>query len=261
MQWEFLTAPAFASAVRETATCILPLGVLERHSDHLPLGTDFLHAHFVASRAAEIEPAVVFPPFYFGQIYEARAFPGAFTIAPKLLLELLLSVLDEIGRNGFKKIILYNGHGGNHYLLGFLAQTALWQEKPYQIYLAYDLVDRSQVDAVLDSKFGGHADEEETSQILYEFPGVVDMSKVPANPGEPQDRLGGLKAFNGLAWYANYPEHYAGDARPATAEKGQKLVEIQVQGLARFIADVKSDEVLPALSHEYFERERRIREV
>ena len=259
MQWEFLTAPAFASAVRETATCILPLGVLERHSDHLPLGTDFLHAHFVACRAAEIEEAVVFPPFYFGQIYEARAFPGAFTLAPKLLLELLMSVLDEIGRNGFKKIILYNGHGGNHHFLRFLAQSALWQEKSFQLYLAQELVERSQVDAILTSDFGGHADEEETSQILYEFPGHVDMSQVPAVPGVPRDRLGGLNAYNGFWWYADYPEHYAGDARPATAEKGQKLVDLQVQGLTRFITAVKADQVLPGLAREFFERERGLR--
>jgi len=260
MQWEFLTAPAFAAAVRDTGVCILPTGVLERHSDHLPLGTDFLHAHFVACRAAEIEPAVVFPPFYFGQIYEARAFPGAFTLSPALLLELFQGVLDEIGRNGFRKILIYNGHGGNHHFLRFLAQSALWQEKPYQFYLAQDLVERSQVDAILTSDFGGHADEEETSQILFEFPGAVDMSQVPPVPARPLGRMGDLDAYNGFWWYADYPEHYAGDARPATAEKGRKLDELQAQGLARFIAKVKADQVMPALAVEFFERERGLRE-
>ena len=57
MQWEQLTAPEFSNAVRDTGVCILPLGVLERHSDHLPLGTDFLNAHRIASLAAEREAA------------------------------------------------------------------------------------------------------------------------------------------------------------------------------------------------------------
>ena len=76
MQWENLTSPDFATAVRETGVCILTFGVLERHSEHLPLGTDYLNGHKLACLAAAREPAVVFPPFYFGQIYEARCFPG-----------------------------------------------------------------------------------------------------------------------------------------------------------------------------------------
>ena len=82
MQWEHLTATDFAAAARDTGVCILSIGVLEKHSEHLPLGTDFLNGHRVACMAAEKEPAVVFPPFYFGQIYEARCFPGTITLKP-----------------------------------------------------------------------------------------------------------------------------------------------------------------------------------
>jgi creatinine amidohydrolase len=67
MQWENLTSNEFAAAVRETGVCIIPMGVVEKHSDHLPLGTDFLAGHALASLAAERESAVVFPPFYFGR--------------------------------------------------------------------------------------------------------------------------------------------------------------------------------------------------
>ena len=109
MQWEHLTAQEFAEAVRQTGVCIIAMGVVEKHSEHLPLGTDFLNGHKLACLAAEKEPAVVFPPFYFGQIYEARCFPGTITLKPTLLLELLLGVLDEIGRNGFGKHSLRAG--------------------------------------------------------------------------------------------------------------------------------------------------------
>ena len=72
MQWENLTAPDFAGAVKDTqGVCVLPLACIERHGDHLPLGTDLFLGMEVARRAAEIEPAVVFPPFYFTQILEA----------------------------------------------------------------------------------------------------------------------------------------------------------------------------------------------
>ena len=110
MQWEQLTAPDFARAVRETGVCVIDFGVLERHGDHLPLGTDCLNGHRLACLAAEKEAAVVFPLFYFGQIYEARCFPGTVALKPALLLEFVTNILDEAGRNGFRKIILLSAH-------------------------------------------------------------------------------------------------------------------------------------------------------
>ena len=130
MRWDELTAGDFQEAVHQTGVCVLAVGVLERHGEHLPLGTDYLNGHRLACLAAEKEPAIVFPPFYFGQIYEARCFPGAVTLKPTLLIELFEGVLDEIARNGLHKIVLYSAHGGNHYLVGFLAQCTLWKRSP-----------------------------------------------------------------------------------------------------------------------------------
>ena len=258
MQWEQLTAPEFSNAVRDTGVCILPLGVLERHSDHLPLGTDFMNAHRIASLAAEREAAVVFPPFYFGQICEARCFPGALTIRPTLLVELLQAVLDEIGRNGFGKVILYNGHGGNNALVRFFVQCALWDEKPYTLYLPTEAVSqdrREAYDALRETHYGGHACEDETSVTLGNFPDLVHMDAVPDEPARPRGRLGHLPTTStAVSWYADYPEHYAGDARSASEAKGSELVRLRVETLAEYIAAVKADAVAPALQEEFFRR-------
>ncbi len=258
MQWENLTSPEFARAVRETGVCILPLGVLERHSDHLPLGTDFLNAHRIAVLAADREPAVVFPPFYFGQIYEARCFPGALTVSPRLLLEIWQGVLDEIGRNGFRKIILLNGHGGNTHLVSFLAQCALWEEKPYALYVPTQRLtpDRqAQLDAARDTKEGGHACEVETSVTIANHPELVDMAAVPDRPGASQERLAHLPpTYTGIGWYARYPQHYAGDAHTASDDKGALFVRLMVETLAEYVAAVKADDVVPALQDEFFRR-------
>lgn len=262
MQWEHLTATEFAQAVRETGVCILALGVVEKHSEHLPLGTDFLNGHKLACLAAEREPAVVFPPFYFGQIYEARCFPGTITLKPTLLMELIQGVLDEIGRNGFRKIILLNAHGGNTHWLSFLAQCTLWEEKPYSVYLytgALSEERRRAWHARLETKLHGHACECETSISLANHPELVKMARVPAGPAEPLGRLQDVPAnFSGISWYANYPDHYAGDARPATAEKGRALRQIAVDALAEYIAAVKADEVAPVLNREFFARVRQL---
>jgi len=258
MQWEHLTSSDFATAVQDTDVCIVSFGVLEKHSEHLPLGTDYLNGHRLACLAAEREPAVVFPPFYYGQIYEARCFPGTVTIKPTLLLELIEAVLDEIGRNGFHKIILLNAHGGNGHLLPFVAQCSLWQEKPYALYYYTRWVsgDRAQEwSALLETKNHGHACECETSISLANHPQLVKMERVPQQPAEPLDRLAALPAnFSGISWYANYPDHYAGDARPATAEKGVALRKLQVESFADFIKAVKTDTSVPSLNQEFHHR-------
>jgi creatinine amidohydrolase len=257
MQWENLTVSAFAEAVRETGVCVIAMGVLEKHSEHLPLGTDFLNAHKIACLAAEQEPAVVFPPFYFGQIYEARCFPGALTLKPTLLMDVIQSVFDEIGRNGFKKIVVFNGHGGNTHLLRFLAQCALWEEKPYHLYLPMGLAPerRAQWEAIVETELHGHACECETSISLANHPELVQMERVPAEPALPLDRTRDLPpTFTGIGWYANYPDHYAGDARPATREKGLALRQLEIDDLAEYIAAVKADQVVPALTREFFQR-------
>ena len=262
MQWEQLTATEFATAVRDTGVCVLALGVLEKHSEHLPLGTDYLNAHRVACLAAEREPAVVFPPFYFGQIYEARCFPGAVTVAPNLLLQIIQGVLDEIGRNGFKKIILYNGHGGNNHLVRFLAQTSLWEQKPYSLYVPLEHISPKRHKKWLEmreTEVGGHACENETSLSLGNHPELVHMDKVPLEPALPLDRMSDLPpTFAGIGWYSDYPDHYAGDARPSTAAKGKALVKWRVKTLAEYIGAVKADEVVPALEEEFFDRVKRV---
>ena len=264
MQWEHLTSSEFKSAVQETGVCVVPLGVVEKHSEHLPLGTDFLNAHRIACRAAEIEPAVVFPPFYFGQIYEARCFPGTIMLRPTLLIELLQGVFDEIGRNGFDKIVVYNGHGGNNHLLGFLAQCSLWEPKPYSVYIPRQRLSPEQAAAwkeMRDTSLGGHACESETSTSLGNHPELVQMEKVPDKPARPLARLAHLPpTMTGIWWYADYPEHYAGDARSASEAKGRALVGWIADSLAEYIAAVKSDQVVPALEAEFFERERQIRQ-
>jgi creatinine amidohydrolase len=261
MNWEKLTAPEFKKAAAETGVCIIAFGVLERHGDHLPLGTDYLNGHRLATLAADKEKAVVFPPFYFGQIYEARCFPGTVAISPELLFRLIGEVLDEIGRNGFKKIIILNAHGGNNGLLRFLVQSQLWEEKPYVVYW-YQPASPERTELyrkVCDTDIHGHACECETSISLYNHEELVKMEAIPKETRYPEKKLGHLpNNFSALSWYANYPDHYVGSAAPATKEKGEILVEKEVEMLARYIAAVKKDETLPLLSEEFHRKSRNL---
>jgi creatinine amidohydrolase len=264
MQWQELTADDFSSAVQETGVCIVPMGVLERHSSHLPLGTDVFLGHRVAVSAAEREPAIVFPPMIYGQIYEARCFPGTIAINPTLLIHLLQNTFDEIGRNGIRKIVIHNAHGGNWALLRLLAQMSLSQKSSYSLYVQTERITAARkdaYDAIFETSYHGHACEMETSAMIAAYPELVKMDRVPPNPADSLGRTAHLPgSFTGIWWYGNHPEHYAGDARTANAEKGRQVLELLADSLADFVRSVKNDQVVPALEQEFFERELSIRD-
>ncbi len=76
-KWEELTAPDFVQAIHQAQdVCVLPFGIIEKHGPHLPLGTDLLDVRFSVMNAVKQEYAVVFPEYYFGQIFEARQQPA-----------------------------------------------------------------------------------------------------------------------------------------------------------------------------------------
>lgn len=258
MKWEELTSPEFARAVEEAErVCVLAMGVLEKHGEHLPLGTDFLNSHKVCALAAEREKAVVFPPWYFGQIYEAKHFPGCLTVSPGLMLRLFEEVFSDIARNGLKKIILYIGHGGNNALAPFLAQAQLSRRRDYLVYVKKDRLNeerRKKWKEIVETDEHGHACECETSISLANHAQLVRMDAVPEKPATALKRLNVPGAYTAVSWYSNYPEHYAGDARAASAEKGEKLRELVVEDLIDFIRAVKEDKVGPALLDEFYGR-------
>jgi creatinine amidohydrolase len=132
---EELTAPDFVQAVEKSGkTCIIPIGVMEKHGAQLPLGTDLYMAREYALRAAEQEYTVVFPWYYFSQINEARHQPGTISYSPELIWKVLQETLDELNRNGFEKIILVNGHGGNNAFLNYFGMAQLSEPRNYTLY-------------------------------------------------------------------------------------------------------------------------------
>jgi creatinine amidohydrolase len=181
VHWEELTAPDFAKAIeRSQGTCVLPFGILEKHGAHLPLGTDLLDVRYAVLHATEQEYAVVFPEYYFGQIFEARHEPGTVAYSSHLQLDLLQETTDEMGRNGCKKIVIINGHGGNEHLLPFFAQSQL--EKPHD-YIVYVFDERtpSTGGPVRKDSLDMHAGESETSKMMIARPDLVHLDRPVLN--------------------------------------------------------------------------------
>src|SRR4030088_40669 len=136
VKWEELPAGDFVAAIQQgKGTCLLPFGILEKHGPQLPLGTDLLNVRHASLHAAEREYAVGFPEYYFGQIFEAKHEAGTIAYSRELQLRLLQETTDEMARNGCKKIMIVNGHGGNESLLPYFAQSQLDKPQHYLVYL------------------------------------------------------------------------------------------------------------------------------
>jgi creatinine amidohydrolase len=254
MQWAELTGDQFAAAVAQSGgVCLVPLSVLERHGHHLPLATDMYIARELCQRAAAREPAVQFPDYIFTQIPEARHLAGTISIDGDLMLRLLDNVCREIARNGLKKIVLVNAHGGNHGLLSLFNMLQLAGPRDYVVYLVQpvEMMFGGTLDTPWDPASDGHAGPGETSMILALRPDLVDMSQVPiGDEGKARNRLQALREAGvqtGIWWYADHPTHYQGDAGLATRDAGEQLLETMAEAVARAVRAIKADDVTPRL--------------
>ncbi len=264
VRWEHLTPPEFEKLAREEQVCILPIGSLERHGEHCPFGTDGIDAHEVAVRAAMKEPCVVFPTYWFGQVHEAACFTGTINFPGDLLYKMLETLLDQIAKNGFKKIFIVNGHGGNIDFLHYFAMSQLDREVDYTLYQTFTGESkRAAALNIWDAPGGGHADEEETSNIMASAPGTVKLEQQRfAEPILPKDELPNIKGkriHTGLWWYAMYPENVSGTPSVATAEKGEQALDATAEDIAEMIREIKADTTIPRLQKEFYERVRKVK--
>lgn len=260
MLWEELSAGNFESAIEKSeGVCILPIGVLEKHGSHLPLGTDMYIASAVAKKTAEASPTVVFPYYFLGQIAEARHVKGTLAASHRLIMDALLEMCDEIHRNGFTKILILNGHGGNEHFLPFFAQQMPGLNRPYAVYthFIHDISDE-QKKAIRslagENDMGGHAGFLETSLMMHLRPELVHMERANISEGASMGRLKDLRerdVFTGFNWYAEYPHHFAGDPSRATAEHGEFIFDMLCGNIINVLREVKADQVTPKLIEEF----------
>ncbi len=258
VKMEELNALQFKEAVGKSAkTAILPIGVLEKHGPHMPLGTDVFTARALAVQAAEKEYAVVFPWYYFSQINEAKHQPGTMAYSPELIWAVLQETLDELSRNGFEKIIIVNGHGGNNAFLEYFCQCQLARKRDYSVYLyltSYDPdVIRKAESMTMHDKYDQHAGNRETSMVKAIVPDLVHPELAGQQSGTDLDRIGNLShVYTGIWWYASYPNHYSGDGSKATYEAGKLILDSVVEDLTEVIRSVKADRNVPELQERYF---------
>ena len=255
VHWEELTGPDFVLAIqRAQGTCVLPFGILEKHGPHMPIGTDLLDVRYAALHAAEEQYTVVFPEYYFGQISEARHEPGTMAYSRELQLTLLQATTDEMARNGCKKILIVNGHGGNASLLPYFAQSQLDNPHDYVVYL-FDERTPATGGPKKKSSVDAHAGESETSKMMVARPDLLHMDRATSESGADQHRLNLPEGvYTGIWWYARFPDHYAGDGSVATQELGEFQMHWWIDSIGKAIAAIKADDESLKLQNEFYEK-------
>ena len=255
VQWEELTAADFRAGIQQSGgVCLLPFGILEKHGPHLPLGTDLLKVRYASLHAAQREYAIVFPQYYFGQIFEARHEPGTIAFSTHLQLELLQETTDEMARNGCKKILIVNGHGGNENLLPFFAQTQLEKEHDYVVYIL-PIPDAPSGGPAKKTSLDMHAGEWETSAMLVSNPDLVHMDRAKDESGADQARLNLPEPlYTAIWWYARFPNHYAGDGSAATREYGEFRMKAWEDEIVHSLQAIKADQTSLRLQNEFFQK-------
>ncbi len=255
VHWEELTASDFREGIqRAQGTCLLPFGILEKHGPHLPLGTDLLDVRYASLHAAEQEYAVVFPEYYFGQIAEARHEPGTIAYSRSMQLALLQETTDEMARNGCKKILIVNGHGGNESLLPYFAQTQLDKPHDYVVYV-FDERTPDKGGPAKKTKIDMHAGESETSKMMISRPDTVHMDRATNESGADQARQKlPADVYTGIWWYTRFPNHYSGEGAAASKELGEFQMNWWIDSVAKAIKAVKGDDVSPKLQKEFYEK-------
>src|SRR3954452_8869219 len=175
--WEELTAEDFVKALDQAkGVCILPFGIIEKHGPSGPMGTDLMNVRYATFEAVKKEYAIVFPEYYFGQIFEAKHQPGTIAYSTHLQLEMLQETTAEMARNGCKKVAIVSGHGGNTSLIQFFAQTTLETPKDYVVYaITNNPGGAAPRPGTQASKPGvdGHAGEAEMSSVMAHRPDLV----------------------------------------------------------------------------------------
>jgi creatinine amidohydrolase len=218
------------------------------------LGTDLLDVRYTALHAAEQEYAVVFPEYYFGQIAEAKHEPGTVAYSRRLQLDLLQETTDEMARNGCKKILIVNGHGGNEHLLPYFSQTQLDQPHDYVVYV-FDERSPQNGGPPKKTTIDMHAGESETSKMMVSRPDLVHMDRANNESGSDQARQKLPEGvYTGIWWYARFPNHYSGEGSAATKELGEYQMKWWIDSVAKAIQAIKADDVSRKLQNEFYEK-------
>ena len=219
---------------KDSTLLVLPTAAIEQHGHHLPLATDTLINNLLLGKALEKLPADLpvysLPPVCYGKSNEHIGFSGTLSVSAATFMAVVRDIGASLAASGFKKVVLYNTHGGNSSLVDVMARDlrAEFGLRTFALYgsggISFEGVSEQ------EKAYGFHAGEIETAFLLSAVPELVDTTAYTVNYIAKVDKPELLKPENASATFAWLTRDIAasgvmGDPRPATAENGARWVE------------------------------------
>src|SRR6266542_4219214 len=227
---------------------VLPFGATEPHNLHMPYGTDNYQLEVIGNRACERASqagarVLLLPTIPYGVNTNHLQVPGglACSVQPTTLLALLTDLVDSLERQGVRKLVLLNGHGGN--------ELKPWTRELHQrtsVFLCVCDWFRMAADVYprIFEKPGEHADEVETSLGLAFFPELVRPELADDGAARPTRFEAINRGWVSITrpWHLVSKNTGLGDPKAASAEKGQRLLDVLVERLASFLVELAAAE-------------------
>lgn len=214
-------------------TAIIPVGSVEQHSSHLPIGTDFLYAKSLAEKAAEKFDALLLPALPISTCYEHKGKKGSVWMRPITFYQMIQDICMCLHSQGINKIVFIAGHGGI-----FVGPPAVREinatNDDLQVVWVNPLVAEGAKEILESNEMEIHSGESETSVMLYLYEELVKKDLMKNNdcvPPYPQSFLNcaSIHTFSTTgAW---------GRPSLATKEKGEKLFNLAVEETVKYIND------------------------
>lgn len=228
---EKLSKPKIDALLEESPTVLIPIGSLEQHGFHLPIGTDTMVAVEIARRVGEKRRLMVAPPIFYTPS-QLEGMKATFTVRPQSLSAYVADICRSFASQGFKRIIFINGHGGNLAAFDSVGMELSRETGSLIVRIDWWIMAQKRIAEILETPLM-HACEGETSLVLSIDPSTVDMTQASADMAY-WDFVSGVTRGE-----FNLPEMYipfgklakkgvVGDPTKASAKKGEEILEAVV---------------------------------
>lgn len=247
------TWPEVAEYLRYRQTIILPIGSTEQHAHHLPLGTDTLEAIRLAMDLSKKIGVMVAPPVWYGYAPHHMAFPGTVTISESVLAQFLKEIMGSMVQQGFNRILVLNGHWISNIAAIETAVSAIRLHTQALVVVVDPMrLAYTESQQLMDSPDGGmeHADEMETSYMLYFHPDLTHFDRIVPTSNEKDrnsniqsciDKDSDFSPLNANEFRKLYPSGRTGcGAEFASVSKGEKWLNLMIKKLEEIVQDMES---------------------
>jgi creatinine amidohydrolase len=244
VEWGMLKAAEIRALAEEEAVVVVPVASLEQHGPHLPTFTDTLLVSAIAVRAArqaaDRHPVIVTPCVWTGLSEHHMAFNGTITLDFPVFATLIRGIVESLVRNGFERICLLNGHGGNIAALRTITDELTFEFEVPIVSGTYWHVAAAALDPLLErQKTIRHACEAETSMMMALVPDLVDASKFTEADRDIPEAPGGEGFYRWQGFDEKTSSGVLGYPSAASAEKGERLIAAAAEALANRLVDPK----------------------